>query len=399
MKKLTLWVLALVMVLSLTGCGSSEKGNNSTDSAVAVKQTDAEDKTAEKSEKSETVKEEREQQPTSANVDLTMIEAANSNVQTWLNTMAFDEDYIYFMGNYDRYRCRYDGSDVQKLELDLGSTVTADGTLWGYWHKAGFDEGGIYSMDPKTEEMTMVTELPSQNQLVVSILVSENWLCYTADRGKILNVRDLTTGVEKTIKNNYTEGNQIRDIPMCIYGNTLYVFDDGILYSYELGSDASGMTSMNDSLGYVGKDGTVIWTDDGLYFVYNDREYQYYHARFADLKDNGKWDCKKEENKVGTDMLTEGSVTGIAMNIDDNANSKYVLGNDLLVIGWNNINYYKDFDFTEKQTLIDGEFQVGAFEASHGMHDGSVYYYVEKTGEILKISEGGKVERIPVAMP
>ena len=61
MKRLSIWLLALVMLLSLTGCGSSEQGNNSTDSAVAAKETDAEDKTEEKSEKGETVKEEKEQ--------------------------------------------------------------------------------------------------------------------------------------------------------------------------------------------------------------------------------------------------------------------------------------------------------------------------------------------------
>ena len=36
MKRLSIWLLALVMLLSLTGCGSSEKGNNSTDLAVAA---------------------------------------------------------------------------------------------------------------------------------------------------------------------------------------------------------------------------------------------------------------------------------------------------------------------------------------------------------------------------
>lgn len=397
MKRVISMVLAMVLVLSLAACGSA-KGS----SPAASDNGNAAD-TAEKEEKSGTPEaaaseDNKKQQSASGDFDPTMIEAANSNTQAWLDTMAFDDEYIYFTAHYDSYRCRYDGSDVQKLELNLEAPVGADGAVWGYWYKAGFDDAGLFKLDPKTGEMTMAADMTGQGQLVVSILVSGNWLCYSTEGGSMINVRDLTTGEEKTIKINYKESG-IRDVPVCIYGNTLYVMDDGILYSYELGSDATGMTSLNDSLGYVGKDGTVIWTEDGLYFVDNNSGYQYYHAKFADLQDDGKWDCKTEENKVGTDMNADDALTGISMVINDNANSKYVLGNDLLVIGWNTIDYYEDFDFTKSKTLINGDFSVGAYEASHGIHEGSVYYFAENTSEILKIAEGGTVEHIPVAIP
>ena len=39
------------------------------------------------------------------------------------------------------------------------------------------------------------------------------------------------------------------------------------------------------------------------------------------------------------------------------------------------------------------------YELRLGMHEGSVYCDLEETSEILKISEGAKVDRISVAIP
>ena len=147
--------------------------------------------------------------------------------------MAFDDEYIYFnVSGRGTCRCRYDGSDVQCFEKKLENAVNADGKLWGYWYDSDAPEAaGLYSMDLKTRDMTQIIELPNKEDSITSILVSGNWLCYVGKGGTVLNVRDLTTGEEKTISEwaapEYSAENENRtaDIPMCIYGNTLYEND------------------------------------------------------------------------------------------------------------------------------------------------------------------------------
>jgi predicted small lipoprotein YifL len=210
MKRVISMVLAMVLVLSLAACGSA-KGS----SPAASDNGNAAD-TAEKEEKSGTPEaaaseDNKKQQSASGDFDPTMIEAANSNTQAWLDTMAFDDEYIYFTAHYDSYRCRYDGSDVQKLELNLEAPVGADGAVWGYWYKAGFDDAGLFKLDPKTGEMTMAADIRSGNWSFHSGIGK---LAVLLKRGSMINVRDLTTE-EKTIKINNKESG-IRDVPVCI---------------------------------------------------------------------------------------------------------------------------------------------------------------------------------------
>ena len=398
MKKLTLWVLALVMVLSLTGCGSSEKGNNSTDSAVADKQTDAEDKTAEKPEKSETVKEEKEQQSSSVNADQTMLDAANTSVQTNMFRMVFDKDYIYFTDGYDSYRCHFDGSNVEKLEKNLDNLVVSEGKLWGYEQANVAGPGGLYSTDLSTGEMTKVVETPNNDNDIAAALVSGNWLCYTGERGTALIIRDLTTGEEKMIAHSYPVGRSggFSDLSMCFYGDMLYALIDnsGIvnLCSYKLGSGDDEMTVLAQNLPAHGAR-TPIWMEEGLLLTEKrfGGEMLYYYAKYSDIGEDGKWKYTEEENKLGT--------VGQEYELSNEAYSRYNLGNDFVLINRNRVLYYPGFDFSAEKIVADG---LSDYRGCVGKYDNAVYLFTKDStsgSEILKISEGGDVEHIPVAIP
>ena len=215
----SIFLLAAMVLMLLAGCGKSEPTEKKGETDPTPKQTEKASESAGQKEKDEGKK----GQTAPAAALRAAIDAANTGMQSSQDNMAFDEEYIYFVANHDRYRCRYDGSDVQKLEKELENVTMAEGKLWGYWQHTGYQEpGAVYSMDPKTCAMTMVTEMPFAGQDANRIQVSGNWLCYTRDKGNELIVRDLAAGTEKVIF-AYAFGDLLRSVESCcIYGNTLY---------------------------------------------------------------------------------------------------------------------------------------------------------------------------------
>ncbi len=395
-------LLAAALVVS-AGCGSgksSSTASGSTGSPLTVNGEKAEQKETEKqkpTEKESKKEETTKKQESAVTVDRTMLETANTNRQSYRGQMAFDGDYMYFHSGYDLYRCRYDGSDVQKLEIDLDDIIVAEGKLWGFRSGDVTKPGAIYSMDLSTCAMTQVTETAGG---VASILVKGNWMCYVGDNGTALIVRNLDSGEEKTISQYslYKSGG-LYDISMCIYGDTLYALinNSGIyaLCTYILGSDADSMTvvvqdlkmQMDDQDGFV-----PIWMEDGLLLLsYEWGIGQYSYAKFADLEKDGSIDYYNKDIRIGT--KDERYI------LNDINQPRFVLGNDLVLPASKSIKYYKGFDLSEEQKIWEGKNTESTYELRMGMHDGSLYYYDENTSEILKISEGGAVEHIPVTIP
>jgi len=384
-------LLTLVLVLA-SGCGNAATEDQE-------KQPNSEQKT------------EETQNDVSIKADRAMLETANTNRQSDRNQMAFDDEYIYFMAKYDYYRCHYDGSGVEKLDKDLEDAVFAEGKLWGYWDTTTTSgwTGGLYSMDPKTGTMTEVISSPSSDYRITSILVSGNWMCYAGERGTALIVRNLTTGEEKTISHSTPIGGNLSDISMCIYGNTLYALINTdareykcSLCSYELGSDAEAMTELCKGL-TLGAVTTPIWMEEGLLLLDFTSGSQYYYAKFADIED-GSWNYRKDDaNKFGTDMYASDAIQGVSYWINSPTNANYAVGNDLVNIGASVVEYHAGFDFTDRQLFVDGDYRSEGPSGCHGLHDGNLYIFLTKKDsaetEILKISEGGNVEHIPVVLP
>lgn len=400
----SLWTAAILMLVlllvSASGCKCS--GSKSKESQTETRESQADEAPAE-----DTAAEEEENTDAAVSkADRAMLEMANNNIQARYNQMAFDDEYIYFnVSGRGTCRCRYDGSDVQCFEKKLENAVIADGKLWGYWYDSDAPEAaGLYSMDLKTGDMTQIIELPNKEDSITSILVSGNWLCYVGKGGTVLNVRDLTTGEEKTISEwaapEYSAENENRtaDIPMCIYGNTLYA----MIYtapkdykwsvcSYELGSNADMVTDAA-VFTYTPSPRAWVWMENGLLIPGSE---QYYYAEWSDIED-GNLAFRNEENIIGTKFSEGGDFWNMS---SDNYNTiRYVLGNDLMFIQYGGVQYYKDFDFEEQQKIQ--ELSQDALSSPHGIHDGALYIYTSGYySEILKISEGGTVERIPVTLP
>ena len=396
----SIFLLAAMVLMLLAGCGKSEPTEKKGETDPAPKQTEKASESAGQKDKDEGKK----GQTSSAAALRAAIDAANTGMQSSQDNMAFDEEYIYFVANHDRYRCRYDGSDVQKLEKELENVTMAEGKLWGYWQHTGYQEpGAVYSMDPKTCAMTMVTEMPFAGQDANLIQVSGNWLCYARDKGNELVVYDLAAGTEKVIF-AYAFGDLLRSVESCcIYGNTLYALIrdtskdfNCVLCACELGA-ADIMTRLSQTMSLHGET-APIWMEDGLLLTEEQfgGETQYYYAKFADIDvENKKWEFKEDKNKIG--------VVGDSYTINNKGYSRYVLGNDLLMIDGMRIHYYAGFDYQKDQILAeDIQGYRNGIEMCHGIHDGSVYVCLEKSSseaEILKISEGGTVERFSVALP
>ena len=397
---------------SMDTARDSSESIDSEDTASEDENTAAEDIASEDTGSDNTASEDAEDENApSVTADRAMLETANTNIQTYSGTMAFGEEYIYFTANDKRYRCRYDGSDMQKLDKALENVVFAEGKLWGYYGDLLHgDPYGIYCMEPETGETAVEQEFSYEEQSVSSILVSGSWMCYAGEDGSALVIRDLSTGKEKTLIHSINYG-EYSDIAMCLYGNTLYAListgkEEGSyicsLCTYELGSDAETMTELCSDLNPGGKIRTAIWMEDGILLFDKSEGSQYYYAKFADIK-NGSWEYRSDKNKIGTDL----SGTFVGSQLGSGTCARYVLGNDLLLITSDSVNYIKDFDLTKTQRLDvmeDHSFiPKSGIERSHGMHDGCVYIYTqdELTEDyiIVKISEGGTVEYIPVSRP
>ena len=342
--------------------------------------------------------------------DQAMLEMANTNMQTDHDQMAFDEEYIYFTDGYDDYRCRYDGSAMEKLAKDLDDVIMTDGKLMGFAGLTGDATDGLFSMDPATGEVTQ--EFETSGNRITSILVSGNWMCYAGEGGNALVIRDMTTGEEKTIAHSEAVGSGVSDIAMCLYGNTLYaLIDDGAsmencrLCTYELGSGADSMTELCRGLTvsqFVGP----TWMADGLLLLDWTREegWHFYHAKFADIDADGKWDYQQDENRVGSaTILEDDSLLDAYYSLDDATNARYVVEGGLVIIKSSTVEFYADFDLAAKQVLAEGDDGWRGTKRCHGMHDGCVYLFRTQTSstkpEILKIAGDGSVEHIPVVMP
>ena len=407
MKRMLTWMTAAVMVLSLAACGgSSEDAEEDVKTETVSEVSESE---------SEEPAEEEEEAPMYQEGAWAMLEWANSSLQSRCDFMAFDEYYIYFQHNSDSYRCHYDGSGVEKLEKPFCTIFTTDGTLWGYSGESTSDipgEEGVYSMDPETGEMTMITELPGSSYCP-HVLVSGKWLCYVDNRNNVI-LHDLATGEEKNIIEPHTAEGELSNVSLCLYGNTIYTLfgtmpekgsyrHEFMLASYELDSGAEKMTEMLTDL-YPGGFKTSFWLEDGMVFLDTSEGAQYYHARFSDIDEDGHWNYKTEENKVGTNLAAEDALSYVEDDVPYRPNNRYILGDDLLFVSREKIEYFEDFDFTKSQILYEGDLGDGSAEdTSIGIYKGSVYIFLDDDnfGEynIMKVSEGGVTEYIPVDLP
>ena len=176
-----------------------------------------------------------------------------------------------------------------------------------------------------------------------------------------------------------------------------------MLASYELDSGAEKMTEMLTDL-YPGGFKTSFWLEDGMVFLDTSEGAQYYHARFSDIDEDGHWNYKTEENKVGTNLAAEDALSYVEDDVPYRPNNRYILGDDLLFVSREKIEYFEDFDFTKSQILYEGDLGDGSAEdTSIGIYKGSVYIFLDDDnfGEynIMKVSEGGVTEYIPVDLP
>jgi predicted small lipoprotein YifL len=409
MKRVISMVLAMVLVLSLAACGSA-KGSSAPESiqenTSASTEKDVENSTSEDADSAN----DENNQAAVGQTGSAMLDAANTCRQSdYNNNMAFDGEHIYFYSSHDLYQCGYDGSNVRKMDTALENIVAAEGKLWGFY--AEYQKpGAVYSLDPETGVMDPVSEMPYAGVIADLLLVSGNWLCYARDSGNELVVHDLTTGEEKTIF-TYEFGGLLRSIDsICIYGDTLYALIQDtskdrncVLCSYELGSGDDKMTQLSKTL-YLGPTTSTIWMDEGIFLIDWNDGCQYYYARFSDIDEDGYWNYRdNEDNKIGTDMYASDAITGVGSWIASPYNSNFVVGNDLVDIGSNVVEYHTDFDFTARDLLVNGDSRCDGSKGCHGIYNGAVYLFLDKTSsaeaEIVKIAEGGTVEHIPVAIP
>ena len=270
--------------------------------------------------------------------------------------------------------------------------------------------GAVYSMDPETGTMEAVSDMPYAGMTADLIQVSGKWLCYTRDQGNELIIHDLSSDEEKTVF-TYQFGDLLRSIDsICIYGNTLYALVQDtsndrncVLCSYELGSGDERMTQLSKTQ-YLSATTTTVWMEEGILLIDFEKGCQYYYAKFSDIDGDKNWNYRKnEDNKIGTDMYADDAIQGIGMWINSAYNSNFVIGNDLLNIGGGQVDYYKDFDFTDRKILVENDKRCDGSKGCHGIYDGSLYLFLDKNAssgaEIVKILEGGNVEHIPVDIP
>ena len=415
-------LLVSLILLMASACGKAAPGSR-TDAADAKTAAEAETANRESTdtatedgetqtdgtepEETESMTEEPEPVPTE---DPAVIrDAANTSLQAANWPMAFDDSHIYFTADKALYRCNYDGSEVTRLEKDLSDITISGGKLWGAIidRSGSFDEEGLYSMDLETGEMTQVIKMDASPCGVV--LVSGKWLCY-GQNGRGLVLHDLTNGEEKVISEPFPADESVDVVEMCLYGKTLYAIVGSTVKgemryeytfcSYELDSGAETMTRLVDK--FPGGRTTSFWMEDGLLLIEPDTGAQYYDARFADIAD-GTWNYRQEEKKVGTDMTAAGTEEGLNDKIRNAFNARYLLGDGLLLIEEKRVQYFPDMDFSAPVLVWDQTLPRSAYRLCHGIHDGAVYLLVEKDGaapgEILKITEGGVVEHIPITLP
>ncbi len=427
MKKTTLARKALILLMSLilvlaSACGKAAPEASADDAdrkttAEAVTTDGQSTETAQEDgartdgtepEETESMTEEPETAP--ADDPAVVLDTVNTSVQTGEWPMAFDEEHIYFTADDSLYRCRYDGSEVTRLGLALSNTAVAGGKLWGmYVDRSGeYDEEGLYEVDLSTGEMTQVVKMEAFP--AGTFLASGKWLCY-GQNGRGLVLRDVTTGEEKVISEAFPADESVEVIEMCLYGNTLYAIIGSTVKgemryeytfcSYEMDSGAETMTRLLDK--FPGGRTTSIWVEDGLLLIEPDTGAQYYHARFADIGADGTWNYKQEENKVGTDMTAAGAESGLNDKIRNAFNTRFLLGNGLLLIEDERVQYFPDMDFAAPVLVWEGKLENSAFRLCHGIHDGAVYLLAKEdkaaSGEILKFLADGTVEHIPVTLP
>ena len=426
MKKILSMVLMLTMVLMLAACGKSEEDSASAasdkeDASVSVEET--EDNAAEEETEKNAAEEETENnapEETTAQSDegtaagelaeSSLRDAANTDRQSvYSQNMAFDEAHIYFVSNHELYRCNYDGSEVRKLDMNLENVFAAEGKLWGFF--AEYQKPGVvYCLDPETGEAAEVSKMPFSGMIADQIQVSGNWLCYTRDKGNELVIQDLSTGEEKVIF-TYEFGSLLSNVDSyCIYGNTLYVLMQDtssnrncVLCSYELGSGESYMTQLSGTMN-LGTTTSTIWMEEGILLIDRNNGCQFYYAKFSDIDEDKNWNYSEDEgNKIGTDMYADDAIQSVSSWIDSPYNSNFVIGNDLLNIGTSCVEYHKDFDFTDREMIVDGDKRCDGAFGCHGIYDGALYLFLDKDpsaeAEIVKITAGGTVERIPVTIP
>ncbi len=378
MKRIS-FCLLLGMVLALVaGCGKTAPAGNAAKAGNAVK------------------------------ADPAMLEQANSNIQTRYAQMAFDDTYMYFSSGDHVYRCGYDGSDVTAVfDRYLHNLVVADGKLWGNYTTGNPEEKtGLYCIDLATGAATLEVETSGTDDHVTSVLISGDWMVYVAKNGMELVVRNLSTGEEKTICTWSEEENTTEDIAMCLYGNTLYVqyYTDPSEYryavcTYELGSNADTLTELG-TYSYSDSPRTLVWMEDGFLTASSpssgEGELIFYLAKFSDIQD-GKLSYRKEENQIGVALANSHDRSVYNMITDNYNTSRYVLGNNILFLGYSKVYYYKDFDLTNEQMLVELD---GVNDKPNGVHNGSLYIFdYGWEAQFVKISEDGTVEYIPVTMP
>lgn len=397
-------MMVIILVL-VCGCGKATPGGKEEGKDQNQASTEKNASQDKDSEKEDSGKEDsgKDQSSDSSKSDTRMIEIANTCKQSGTDRLAFSDEYVYFTSSHDTYRCRYDGSDVKKLDKSLEYRVAMEGKLWGNWYNTGDAESGLYSIDTKSGDLKL--EVPTSNRNS-TVLVSGNWLCYAGEEGTALIVRDLTTGEEKTIATSVQSDRGTSEISMCIYGNTLYALIntyaggyDCILGAYELGSGADKITEVCENRLPTHAVTAPIWMEEGILFpeVRFGGEIQYRYGKFEDIKD-GKWDITgKEDNTVGT--------KGQEFIICKDNTSKYVMGNDFIIIDGSKVNYYPEMDFSAEKTLAtygEKNYSYGR-QIGHGMYNGVLYIFLDKDSssgaELLKITEGGNVEHIPVEVP
>ena len=122
----------------------------------------------------------------------------------------------------------------------------------------------------------------------------------------------------------------------------------------------------------------------------------FYLAKFSDIQD-GKLSYRKEENQIGVALANSHDRSVYNMITDNYNTSRYVLGNNILFLGYSKVYYYKDFDLTNEQMLVELD---GVNDKPNGVHNGSLYIFdYGWEAQFVKISEDGTVEYIPVTMP
>ncbi len=420
MKRMISLVLIMALVLSLIACGAVGNGGAGfTPDSKDTEKSEETEKDSEKETEEEETSESAEPEPEAPEEPATkpgvwsMLDWANSDVQCRTEHMAFDENYIYFQYKYKTYRCRYDGTEVEKLD-DLKTLFPTEGTLWGLWADVGSAPKGegIYSLNTETLERTLVVEQDDPDRCHM-IFVSGDWLCYIGTNYKDVIMHNLKTGEEKNISQPNTPGGKLSNISGCVYGNTVYFLfgtipegeqyrHEWMLASYEFGSDAESWTTILSDL-YPGAFMSSIWMEDGIMLLDQSEGMQYYYAKFSDIDENGNFNYKKEENKVGTNLKDEDTMYRLDEWVPFQMNSRYVLGNDLVLIDDNNIRYFDDFDFTTCQTLWEGSMKSTAADMSSGIYDGTVYIVISQYHSddvlLMKITEGGNVESITLDIP